>query len=124
MFLLPAEDSEALIEEQNRSLAQKYEVKKTRTNAYIASMGELQGQGTLLNKKIISKSQYEQVRANHLRNQENVDRIKDEIITTQVQIRDLNNRIGQSQLQKQQKASELKVQLLATYKELVSNIAT
>jgi hypothetical protein len=124
LFDRQAEDSEALINEQNRSLDQKYEVKKTRTDAYIASMSELQGQGTLLNKKIISKSQYEQVRANHLRNQENVDRIKDEIITTQVQIRDLNNRIGQSQLQKQQKASELKVQLLATYKELISNIAT
>lgn len=124
LFDRQVEDSEALIEEQNRSLSQKYEVKKTRTDAYINSLGELQGQGTLLNKKIISKSQYEQVRANHLRNQENVDRIKDEIISTQIQVKDLNNKIGQVELQKQQKDSELKVQLLATYKELISNIAT
>ena len=124
LFDRQVEDSEALIEEQNRSLSQKYEVKKTRTDAYINSLGELQGQGTLLNKKIISKSQYEQVRANHLRNQENVDRIKDKIISTQIQVKDLNNKIGQVELQKQQKDSELKVQLLATYKELISNIAT
>lgn len=124
LFDRQVKDSYTLIDEQKRSLDQKYEVKRTRTDVYISSMNELQGQRVLLDKKIISKSQYEQVRTNHLRNQENVDRIKDEIISTQVQIRDLNNRIGQFYLQKQQKASELKVQLLATYKDLISSITT
>lgn len=78
----------------------------------------------LLNKKIISKSQYEQVRANYLRNQENLERAEDEIIATRVQIKDLKNKLGQTEMQKQQKASELKVQLMATYKELLANIAT
>ncbi len=78
----------------------------------------------MLNKKIISKVQYEQIRANYLRNQEGLERAEDEIIATQVQIKDLKNKIGQADIQKYQNASELKLQLLATYKELLANIAS
>ncbi len=124
LFDRQTNDFYSLINEQNRSLEQKKQVRGTRDDAYMASFKELQAQGTLLNKKIISKSQYEQVRANYLRNQENLERIEDEIISTQVQIKDLQNKLGQTEIQKQQKSSELKVQLLATYKELLANVVS
>ena len=124
LFDRQASDFNGLISEQNKSLRQKNEVKNTRDDAYMASFKELQAQGTLLQKKIISKAQYEQLRANYLRNKENLERAEDEIIATQVQVKDLQSKMSQTEMQKRQKASELKVQLLATYKDLLNNIAT